>query len=509
MKHLCATVLLLIAVPALAQSETVVAPTSLLPTGFVVPPCPCESDLIAAAAFPPAQVGYVLFDPADGSIVAGENLDQAFIPASVMKVPTMLMALEVLGPEHRFETDLLRLGKISSDGSLTGDLYLKGGGDPFLTSDDVLNFVLALKDRGVTKVEGQFLYDETALVTLPQINDQQPLAVPYNPGVSALSLNFNIIEMTWVRDGTSGLFAATALTKSDTLDVPVEIVTFDTLPEQDNKKIPFLYSPDETTGQEIWELSPQLPDEGEASLPVKNPGLNAAAAFRRLAEDNGITLESPLPGVVPEDAKLLHDKESVALDQIVKLILRYSNNLSAELMGLAATYQLTGEKLDLVASSAELSKWLKEKLPDVDWTGFVAVNHSGLSSASRVTPRQMAALLTYAQNDTAAGFDFYSLLAQPKWQDDLNEERAKDLPEIQVRAKSGTIHYARALTGYILTKEGKTLGFALFINDQEARAAYDATLDVNELAEVPGAKAWMKRAKELEQALVKRWALGY
>lgn len=508
MRRIAAVLVLLLAPPAWGDASTG-APQALLPTGFVIPPCPCEEELIAAAGFPENQVGYVLFDPSDGKIVTGANLDEAFIPASVMKVPTVLMALEVLGPEHQFETAVMRAGKIDTGGTLTGDLFLKGGGDPFLTSDDVLNFVLDLKDKGITKVDGKFVYDDSALIELSEINPQQPVAVPYNPGVSALSLNFNIVEMTWARDKESGDFAAVALTKSDTLDITADEVSFVTLEEAKSKKIPYLYALDPETGQEVWSLSPLLPDEGEASLPVKQPALNAAAAFRRLAADNGIELPEPVPGLTPDDAKTIKTKESVKLEKIAELILRYSNNLSAELIGLAASGKITGEKLDLATSAAELTAWLKEKLPGIDWTGFAAVNHSGLSSTSRLTPRQIAAILSYAHSETPTGFDFYSLLAKPRWQDELNEGRAADQPEIQVRAKSGTIHYARALTGYILTEEGKLLGFALFINDQEARAAYDAGLDVNELVEPPGAKAWMKRAKELEQALVKRWVLGY
>ncbi len=487
------------------------APQSLLTPDFVPLPCPCEGEMIAGAGFTPDQVGFVVFDPVKGTIVASQNIDQAYIPASVEKVPTLLAGLAVLGPDHRFETAVIGSRKPKA-GVLQGDLYLKGGGDPFLTTDDVLNFVLALKDQGLTQVDGGFFFDEGQLPRLAEINARQPAAVPYNPGISALTVNFNIVQLSWYRAPDTGALTGSALSKSDTLDVAAEAITFAPLAEAVSKKIPYLFDRNSTlTGNvgEQWLLSPDLPKEGEVRLPVKHPALNAAMIFKRLAADQGLALPDPLPAPAPDDGQVLQLHKSVALDKAAQLILRYSNNLSAELVGLSTSLALGARPTDLAASGARVTQWLQAAMPKVDWTGFLAVNHSGLTSDSRMTPRQMMAILSYAQGLTAQGIDLYALLAPVKWTGELMEGRDEDATDLVVRAKSGTINFSRALAGYMITDGGRRLGFVVFIGDEALRNAYDQSMNVDELVEVPGARAWMKRAKALEKALVSRWVTGY
>lgn len=490
----------LAAAPAAGQGQ----PASLLPASLGPPPCPCEADLVAAEGFASTQVGYVLFDPASGAIAAAVNIDEAFIPASVLKVPTVLAALQVLGPDYQFETRVLGTAPIR-DGVLAGDLYLKGGGDPFLTTEDMLRLVRALKDRGLTRVEGRFLYDESALPRLNELNPRQPAAVSYNPGLSGLNLNFNIVQLTW---SNRGEVTGTALSRSDTIAVVADAISFAPQPQAISKTIPFLLDR-EAQGGERWLLSPDLPRKGEVRLPVRQPGLNAATIFRRLAAEQGILLPEPQAARAPGEAAWELRHESVRLETAAKLVLRYSNNLSAELIGLAAALRLRDGVADLGQSGGVLTQWLKERLPKTDWSGFLATNASGLSSDSRMTPRQMMAILTEAHALRSTGSDLYQLLSPVRWSDELQKGRDRNAAELVVRAKSGTVHFSRSLAGYMLTDSGRLLGFALFINDLEARAAYDATMNQDELADPPGAAAWMKRARALERALVTRWVTQY
>jgi D-alanyl-D-alanine carboxypeptidase/D-alanyl-D-alanine-endopeptidase (penicillin-binding protein 4) len=270
------------------------------------------------------------------------------------------------------------------------------------------------------------------------------------------------------------------------------------------------------SGTEQWLLSPGLPKKGEMRLPVKQPGLNAATVFRTIAAEQGIVLPAPLPAPVPAGLFILKRHESVALDMTARLILRYSNNLAAELVGLTAAKQL-GPAGSLEQSSQVLARWLIERIPGTDWTGFRADTNSGLSSSARMTARQAMGILSYAWSLRFAGIDIYALLPKVKWNEELNElyeetvaDGGEPLPGgLEVRAKSGTIYWSRGLVGYIQSSQGRMLGFALFVGDLEQRAAYDAALNIDELAGEPGARDWTKRAKALEQALISRWATGY
>ncbi|WP_035677739.1 D-alanyl-D-alanine carboxypeptidase, partial [Azospirillum brasilense] len=131
--------------------------------------------------------------------------------------------------------------------------------------------------------------------------------------------------------------------------------------------------------------------------------------------------------------------------------------------------------------------------PRTDWTGLRLLNHSGLSAASRITPAQTMALIQ------SAGPAVLALLP--------GEDEGKVLPP-GVRAKSGTLAYAKALAGTLTTASGRTLGFAFFVTDEERRAAMDRTMD-RRIAEIPPeARAWLARARKLQADLLELWIAG-
>ena len=136
-----------------------------------------------------------------------------------------------------------------------------------------------------------------------------------------------------------------------------------------------------------------LPSQGNTFLPVRTPSLQTALLFRQLALSAGVALPTPEPGHVPANAVEIAIVQSPALTEILGGLLRYSNNMEAELIGLGASRKLTGKPLGLRESSAALSQWLAQQATGVDWRGFHLENHSGLSPNNRISPSQMLGLL--------------------------------------------------------------------------------------------------------------------
>ena len=112
-----------------------------------------DARLITAAGFAEEDVGYLVVDLADKRVVAEHNPDRPFLPASVAKIPTIAAALAILGGDHRFVTTLHAVGEVR-DGVLTGSLTLRGGGDPFLSSEDLQAMAKALAASGIKRVDG-------------------------------------------------------------------------------------------------------------------------------------------------------------------------------------------------------------------------------------------------------------------------------------------------------------------------------------------------------------------
>lgn len=462
--------------------------------------------LIAHFGFEPDQVGFVLFDPTDGSTLAERNADTAFLPASTVKIPTALAALEVLGADYRFRTELRVAGDVVG-GALAGDLYLRGEGDPFLDSNGLAALVDRLAAAGITNVAGSFAYDATALPSAPTINAGQPQDASYNPGFGALSVNFNVLFLSWVPDPTGASVAPTLLAKAEALDTPVDWISIDAVDAIAEPWIPYLYAPVDEA--ERWVLSPDLPAEGSVWLPVKDPARNAALLFRRLAADRGIVLPMPVPGEAPDTARLLASRESAPLRAIAEQVLYWSNNLSAEIMGLATARALIEEVPDLTRSAEALANWLSARFPGTDWNALYLENHSGLSSASRMTPRQMAAVLDYGFARTYDAHGFRDLLRERDWIDALNEDLPAGQAPIRLQVKTGTMFFGRGLAGYLDTAGARTLGFAIFASDFDARRDMDAAMDVRTAYRPAAATAWLNRARAFERELVSRWAVTH
>ncbi|MCC6000472.1 MAG: D-alanyl-D-alanine carboxypeptidase, partial [Pararhodobacter sp.] len=123
--------------------------------------------------------GFVALDAADGSIIEALNADTPLPPASVAKAPTALYALDRLGAGYRFTTHVLATGNLA-DGTLRGDLILQGGGDPTLQTADLAALAQALVRRGLRRITGPFLTDDSALPFIREIAADQPPQAGYN-----------------------------------------------------------------------------------------------------------------------------------------------------------------------------------------------------------------------------------------------------------------------------------------------------------------------------------------
>jgi len=273
------------------------------------------------------------------------------------------------------------------------------------------------------------------------------------------------------------------------------------LPSEFDRQVKFLHEEAEV---DRWLLSPILPREGWIELPVKsNPGRIAALLFQTLCHKGGIDLPPPQPGRVPENTPLLYTHWSAPLPEVAAGVLKHSNNLSAELIGQVTSRALTGRPLLVRESATAVANWYGRTLPNASWEGFVCANHSGLSTATRISPRQLAAILRYGWTVPAGIVPFSELLTPPLW------ERLKGAPIPHVRAKSGTMNYADGLAGYLTATSGRQLGFVILMTDFAKRIDMDETQDVRIEAGNSSSRSWMKGAKGLERGLVASWMRRY
>jgi D-alanyl-D-alanine carboxypeptidase/D-alanyl-D-alanine-endopeptidase (penicillin-binding protein 4) len=424
--------------------------------------------------------GFALADAATGTVLEAYRADAALPPASVAKVLTALYALEALGPGFRFRTRVVATGPVAG-GVLEGDLALVGGGDPTLDTDALGELAAAVAGQGVSRVAGRFLVAEGALPRVARIEDDQPADAGYNPAIAGLNLNFNRVYLAW-SPGAAGP-AAGFRAAGRRFDVAAEGFGIE-LAERGPPARRL------AEGREVWTMPRRaLGGRGSVWLPVGAPGPYAGAVFRSLAGQAGLALPPAEVVAEPPAGTALAERPSEALAPMMRAMLQYSTNLTAEVAGLTASRARGVPAADLAQSAAAMTAWARARY---GLGGARLVNHSGLTGRSTMTAREML-LVLLAERETLPGL----LRGRPI----LDAARKPLATPVQMVAKTGTLHFASALAGYLECPDGRRLAFAVFAADPAARAAIAPA----ERDEPPGAAAWAARARTQQHALLRRW----
>ncbi|MBU2980869.1 D-alanyl-D-alanine carboxypeptidase/D-alanyl-D-alanine-endopeptidase [Lentibacter algarum] len=432
------------------------------------------------------RVGFAVADAKTGLILESGNGSKGQPPASVTKAVTALYALDVLGNGHRFFTELHAVGKISG-GVLKGDLVLKGGGDPTLSTDRLALLAASLKKSGVKEVRGKFIVDGTNLPQIDRIDKDQPDHVGYNPAISGICLNYNRVHFEW--KNTGGKWATTMDARSAKYRPEVSFATVRIAAREQP-----VYTYQSKGGKDIWTVAQgALGKGGSRWLPVRQPEIYAGEVFRTFARSQGIVLKAPQTDK-GRAGTVIARQQSVELRKICQGFLKYSNNLTAEMVGLAATKARKGKVASVKASASEMNRWAGAKL-GMKQSKFV--DHSGLGDASRATAKDMALALVKARGVIAP-------ILKPIAMRNKDGKVNKNHP-IKVNAKTGTLNFVSALAGYARAADGTVMSFAIFAADTDKRAK----IKRGDRDRPQGTRSWNGRAKGLQQRLIERWGALY
>lgn len=444
------------------------------------------ADLVEAADLG-GVVAFAVADAATGRVLEALEPDLPLPPASVTKAVTSLFALEQLGLEHRFATRVMRVGTMRGD-RLEGDLVLAGGGDPTFDTDRLGDLVAALAASGLRQVTGRFLAQVGALPERPAIAGDQPDFVGYNPSISGLMLNFNRVNFVWraAPDGWTTQMNA----EGARFVPPVAMATM----QVERREAP-LFTYRGTPGKDHWTVAAAaLGKEGSRWLPVRQPGVYVAEVFRTLARAHGIDLaEAEIVQALPEAAVEILRQDSDALPDLLRKMLKYSTNLTAEAVGLAASGAGS-----LPGSAAAMTQWARWRLGVTGQFG----DHSGLGPVSRISAGQMMrVMLNAAQARNGA------LLAGLMRDVALPGPDGKEQKDsaIRVRAKSGTMNFVSNLAGHLGVPGQPGLVFAIITADVARRDA----IPIAERDDPDGESGWLKRSRRLQKQLLRRWAKAY
>ena len=456
------------------------------PDGLGQPPTVEE---IVAAARLTGEYACAAFDIATGRLIESVNDDVLLPPASVMKALTAAYALDRLGADHRFATRLIATGPVVGD-ELQGDLVLAGGGDPTLETRDLDRLAEALAGAGVRRIGGRFLVWGGALPFVRAIDPDQGEQLGYNPAVSGLNLNYNRVHFSWERTGTAYTVSLDA--RSGDL---MPAVTTSRMTVEDRGLPVYTYA--SAGGRDLWTVARRALGKGGARwLPVRNPDAYAGEVLVTLARRHGVVLPAARPVTALPAGETVAEIRSAPLREVAEGMLRYSTNLTAEALGLAATLS-QGPMPDgvppLVRSGTAMAEWGAGAL------GLEAariVDHSGLGDESRLSARAMAGAILRMARGGPEVVPILKPFAMPDGRGGLGEGGP-----VRVAAKTGTLNFVSGLAGVARGDGGREVAFAVFTGDLAKRARGLASGD-----EIPdGARPWNASSKRVQRELIGRW----
>jgi serine-type D-Ala-D-Ala carboxypeptidase/endopeptidase (penicillin-binding protein 4) len=288
-----------------------------------------------------APSGIVLVVDDKGNELIAQNADKPFAPASVTKIVTAWLAMEVLGGDYRFET------KFYLDKDRV--LYVRGGGDPFLVSEELAELaqqlVAAIGKEPITGIVLDASYYPSDL-RIPGIEDTDEA---YNALNSALAVNFNTIAA--VRKGNTVSSA-----EEQTPITPLAISQFRARGPQGRGRISLAQNP---------------------AVSLQYAGELIAAFIERAG---GSVKGKITTGTVPEDLKPVYvHKQSRTLSQILTQLLIASNNYIANQVFLEIGGTLGGavslEKSLQVANEMLAANGLADAIHLEEGSGISRDNH--------------------------------------------------------------------------------------------------------------------------------------
>jgi D-alanyl-D-alanine carboxypeptidase/D-alanyl-D-alanine-endopeptidase (penicillin-binding protein 4) len=402
----------------------------------------------------------------------------ALNPASTMKLVTTYAGLEMLGPAYVWNTDVLTDGLLTQD-VLTGNLYLKGAGDPKMTLESFWLLLRSLRARGVREIRGDLILDRRLFAEElqdPGAFDDQPTR-PYNTGPSALLVNFKAITLQFIPDASTRT---------------VRIAVEPPLPQVqiiNNLKIA-----DGTCGDWVGKLklesqgnaeSARLAfngtyalDCGEAmrSFSVLGHRQYIGALFTQLWRELGGTFNGQVrDGATPDQARRLTTARSLSLSEIVRDVNKFSNNVMARQLFLTLGISSSAPATTATATNG-VRQWLA--LKGLSVPELVIENGSGLSRIERISARNLGAILLNAYASPVMPELMASLPVAAV--DGTLRKRLKSADVAgQAHVKTGSLSGVRSIAGYVLDAQGNRSVIVFLVNHANAfnaQAAQDALM---------------------------------
>lgn len=421
-----------------------------------------------------ASVSLCILDASTGESVMEYNSEKSLTPASVLKLVTSAASLEMLGPEYSFKTSVGYSGRLNKhSGLLSGDIIIKGGGDPALGSpyfsdhygDFLSKWIEDIKKTGIKKIDGRIITDDSYYDYLPVPAKWlwEDAGNYYGAGVYGLSVYDNTYEIHFRTSSDSLSVVTTGFVPKE---CSFEFVNRMVAAGTDSNGYVFA-APYSING---W-LSGTIPVDKEDFIlkaSITDPPLLIAKIIDRKLKEAGVKIsgESTTTRLqqrpITEQVIQVTETTSPPLKNIIEVLNHNSINLYAEHL----TKEL-GKVFKNSGSTESGIEVIKEFLSfnNLKNDGLFMEDGSGLSPMDAINSKAVADLLYFMKKNGEYFTEYFSSLPDAGKEGTLKYYFNDPVFESRINAKSGSMTRVRSFAGYLRTLSDRELIFSIIVND--------------------------------------------
>lgn len=434
--------------------------------------------------------GVNVVDLNNGATLFSRNAQISMVPASNTKLYTTAAGLELLGTGFRYETRVWTNGVVEN-GTLKGDLIVEGSGDPTISGrfneDDrtktFRDWAADLKSKGITRIEGNIIGDDTIFddIALGSSWSWDYTTYWYAAEIGGLSFNENCvdIEMIGTRPGEPAIINMFPNTSY------AQIVNqTQTVRRGEGTQTGY----NRPWGTNTMYVSNRVVagEKTTYSLAVTNTALFFVHVMKEVFQAEGIEIiggifdRSGLQSVgdYRSNGRVLTTYTSPTLAEIVYILNKRSQNMFAEnllkTMGVWYLAQQENRQAGPFLASARdghRAAWPVFGAAGVDTTRLNLADGSGMSRMNLVSPVMTTSLLKYMWYHPDQDVRNAFIQSLPRGGEEIGTLRTmftRGPAASSVAAKTGTLGYARALSGYVTAADGTPLAFSIMVNHHTA-----------------------------------------
>ncbi|MCB0349989.1 MAG: D-alanyl-D-alanine carboxypeptidase/D-alanyl-D-alanine-endopeptidase [Bdellovibrionales bacterium] len=408
-----------------------------------------------------------------GETVFAVNADKKFMPASLTKIITAAAALEKFEVGHQFMTSVLAERSKIKKSILSGDLYLRGGGDAGFVSESMWFLVNEFMRSGIREVSGDIIVDDSRFdsVRFDLSRDQDRVDRAYDSPIGAMTFNWSAVNI-FVRPGAKSGEPAVIFADPESEYIRIINKTKTSAGSKSSIQVSNLGYNKKYKAEEIMVSGTMGLSASEfvSYKSITKPEVWAGQQFREFLKRRGVVVKGSVSsGVTPKSAEVVATYKSKPIGDLVYSMMKFSNNYIAEILTKNLGVEIKGEPGTMEKGVDVLRAYLKESgVKDAE-----IFNPSGLSRKNKFAPNDILRILLKVKNNFKVYPEYLSSLPIAGVDGTLKRRMGKDELNGQVRAKTGHLTGVAGLGGFASAPSGEMYSF-IFLYNGGAKETYDS-----------------------------------